>query len=300
MFSKEDVVRYFRPHGLSYPLIRHYTYNVEGLDKRLHFVGAQHVADSPTKDLVKHVLDTEPVNVIIVEGLVGDEPKSPWFKEKAQQEKEKGFTSHGSECAFAVCCAHEKKIDVIGGEISDDVLHEQLLAKNYDTDDYIGFYILREFIHKKNPVDDIKAQIDSIIKTPGLFTSKFREQHAPITCDRFYSWFTRVNNTTKQIQDLEIKDLEPIADDNHYFKTMADHVSHIRNEYLLGKINELLTDVKNNNVLVVYGAAHLVCLHPALNKSAQSTLDVMPEQIQQVVSVSCLGSSAAAAVGTNG
>ena len=227
-------------------------------NKSLNYIAANHSNDieSATFKTIKKAMDELSPEVIILEGFSSDEGINP-----------KGMIRHGERClkskfsncgepAYAIHLANQLEIPFIGAEPSDLAIMKEMVNKGYTVLDIAGFYLLRQIPQLKRQgklksLKDFPEQAESSLRS----NSKRLGLKTNISFSSFKSWYNDNNKTNKSFYDFDSNDAAPIQDGS-YFQQISSKIGFVRENGINKIIEEKVHEY--SNVLVVYGAGHLV------------------------------------------
>jgi hypothetical protein len=238
--------------------------------QHLVFIGAKHESrtDSSTFRLIDGAYEAFAFDTVIVEGVphsAGANPDRLLSRVDAQREVD-GFIE-GGETVPAVRGARAHGADVWGGEPDDGDIRSQLIADGVPAQDLLGFYTLRsipQWISERKIAsagdEHIVALIDAELK--------HNRQRLALPEDvlpdyaAWAGWYTQTNHKAFGAQ-FDPEETGPLADGRYGSNQVAALISRARDGFLLRIIAQHLN--AGEDVLVVFGASHLMILRPALD-----------------------------------
>lgn len=238
---------------------------------RLVFVAAQHANrdDSATFRLIREAYENFHFDTVIAEGFPTSRGANPPSVIKYAAENganAEGFVE-GGETVPTVLGAGRQRANLWGGEADDVEVKAQVLSAGFSAADLLGFYVLRSIPqwiaeHKIDSAGDsrLKPLVESALarnrvtlRLPNAVLSDYSQ---------WASWYSAANR--KPIDaGFVTEEVGPLADGKFYSNRIAYAVSRARDSYLHQLIISHLK--AKENVLVVYGASHLMIQRPALD-----------------------------------
>jgi len=220
--------------------------------KNLYYINASHVTDTnnPTCKTIEETIKRYKPQAIVIESVAT-----------------KGFSkdTKTSETTYAYSLAKANNIDLVAGEPPDSVVLDAMMAKGYSAKDVMAFYLLRRL-----PQDRREGTVfddDSFAKNAELWLNRCFPDYPgeKITVTEFKGWYDKHKVNNKSFLDIEVSDVAPDASpDAAYFQKIASDTVTIRDTHTVGKIADTMKT--HDNVLVVYGGAHLTDLRPVLEQ----------------------------------
>lgn len=239
--------------------------------RRLVFVAAKHAnrEDSLTFRLIRDAYAAYAFDSVIAEGFATSRgPNPPRIFQYASENgpRADGFVEAG-ETVPTVLGARQEGATLWGGEPDDAVVKASLLARRFAAEDLLGFYVLRNIPqwigerridHAGDPrleplVAEALARNRAALELPAAVLPGFAEWAA---------WYEALNR--KRIDaSFATEEVGPLADGRFGTNRIAYAISRARDAYL----HDLIVTHLNarENVLVVFGASHLMIHQPALD-----------------------------------
>jgi hypothetical protein len=244
-------------------------YKVGG--KRLVFVGAQHAnrADSLTFKLIRQAYDRFAFDTVIAEGFATSRGANPpsLFKYAAEAGPRPDGFVEGGETVPTVIGAEQQKAALWGGEADDLAIKTRLLTKGFSGADVLGFYVLRnipQWIGERKIVNAGDPRLPALV-TEALATNREKLQMLPSILPGFADWaaWYQVQNLRPIGASFVTEEVGPLADGKFGTNRIAYAISRERDAHLHDQIITHLN--AGENVLVVFGASHLMIHEPALD-----------------------------------
>lgn len=242
-------------------------------DKRLVFVGAQHAnrIDSPTFKLIDAAYAHFRFDSVIAEGFpTARGPNSARIIKYVADSAPRadGFVEAG-ELLPTVIGAQKQKAVLWGGEAHDLAVKASLFAKGISGEDLVGFHVLRTIPQwiRERKVDHAGDPRLAPLVDAALTSERASLQIPAATLPDFAAWsawYARING--KPIRaDFVTEEAGPLADGSFGSNRIAYAISRERAAYLHRLIVQHLN--RQESVLVVFGASHLMIHRPALDAS---------------------------------
>jgi hypothetical protein len=239
--------------------------------QRLVVVGAKHAnrTDSPTFRLIDDAYAAFAFDTVIVEGPPHSRgPNAEKLLRSVDAQSEVDGFIEGGETVPAVRGARAHGADVWGGEPDDADVRDRLLAQGIPAQDLLGFYTLRSIPQWIGEQKIVGAGDDCIVALIDAELDHNRERLAlPADVLPDYAawarWYMQTNHKTLG-PAFELEETAPLADGRFGSNKVATLISRARDGFLLEVIARHLN--AGENVLVVFGASHLMILRPALDE----------------------------------
>lgn len=239
--------------------------------KHFVFVGAQHAnrIDSPTFKLIDQAYANFQFDTVIAEGFPTSRGPNPARTLKYVADKgprSDGFVEAG-ELFPTAQGARKQQAQLWGGEASDLSVKAGLFARGVSSEDLLGFYVLRnipqwireqKIDHAADPrlVPLVEAALARDRATLQLSANTLRDFKA------WAAWYERLND--KPIgENFVTEEVGPLADGSYGSNAVAFAVSRERAVYLHNLVIRHLN--REEGVMVVFGASHLMIHRPALD-----------------------------------
>lgn len=159
--------------------------------------------------------------------------------------------------------ALDKNIDYIGGEADSLEIKEKMVSSHSSLKDFVTFLILRSIasFNRNNPKLTLTQSLN---KSYSHLESEYKLSRGELVHeDEFLEVAKNLLGKKFDLNELSTFDVAPICDDS---ATQAQkincQINKIRNTHLVSLIHEL--SQKYKNILVVYGAGHLVQIDPSI------------------------------------
>jgi len=238
--------------------------------QRLIFVGAKHATrvDSLTFRLIDQTYASFHIDTVIVEG-----PHYSWganadrlIRWIASQHETDGFLEAG-EIVPAVRQARERGAQVWGGEPDDANIRDRVLAQGFSSRDLLGFYTLRsvpQWISERK----IEGAADERVKPLIAAELEHNRQRLALPAtvlpeyNAWSEWYAQTNRKDFGVA-FDPEETGPLSDGGYRSSRIAEAISHARDQFLLSIIAQHLN--ARENIMVVFGASHLMILRPALD-----------------------------------
>jgi len=234
--------------------------------KNLYDINAAHVAgtDNPTcKTIAEAIVRYKPQAMVI------------------ESTNDKGFSADTpmSTAVYADSLARAHNIKVIAGEPSDSAVLDAMLDKGYSAKDVMAFYMLRSIPQGKRNGTIVDEESFARVAKNMLDMCFAGYKGEKITLPEFKAWYEAHKADNKGFLGIEISDIAPDASpDATYFQKLSAQAGIIRDRHIIGTIANALNAY--DNVLVVYGGAHLVQSQPVFEQmfgSKGETIQLVPD-----------------------
>lgn len=280
--ERSDSVRIDSKRVLSYtfeleklkPLKSPFVAEFQKKNKTLLFIASKHLSileypnlqDHPTLKTIKKLFQDAKPGVVIVEGInTGNELSPKSILPFAERCKAFGYKGCG-ESIFAINAAREANSEYITGEPRDAEILQRLREFGYQTEDLMGFYMIREIPQLKRQghfdgknFEAILEKHLSNIRTQLGFSGKFGP-------DEFAVWYAKNMRAPKDFRDIGNADAAPHGGKNaSYVQKISNRVTWLRDVRIVETIENMLN--RFDVVLVVYGGSHLITQQPTLIES---------------------------------
>jgi hypothetical protein len=238
--------------------------------QRLIFVGARHATrtDSLTFRLIEQAYAGFDIDTVIVEGPLyshgaNAERLFSWIE---RQREVDGFVE-GGEIVPTVRGARDHGAIVWGGEPDEAEVRERVLAGGYTLQDLVGFYTLRtvpQWVREQKITGADDSRTKLLIEAE-LERSRSRLQAPRDVLSNYASWAQWYERTNGKPFDASfaLEETGPLADGRHATNSISAAIARVRDEFLLEIIARHLN--ADENLLVVFGASHLMLLRSALS-----------------------------------
>jgi hypothetical protein len=227
----------------------------------LHTLGAKDPFETPTFKSIHALVNRYRPRVVVVEGYkTGDELSPPSISKHAAKCEAEKFKTCG-EPAFVVLEAKRIGADFISGEPSERFILESVLAEGRVEKDLLGFYLVRQIPQwrKSGELKDFDRKAEDLL---ALYRELFGSSIS-FSLAEFRDWYRTHVNVPKQLLDVTTDDVAPNSGQGAtYLQQISSQVGRIRDRSIVETIEKMVN--KFSNVLVVYGASHLLTQRPAL------------------------------------
>ncbi|GAA0545197.1 hypothetical protein FHS83_000602 [Rhizomicrobium palustre] len=237
----------------------------------LVFVGASHStrSDSPTFKLIADVYARKRFDTLIAEGFsYAAGPDAPRTLQWLQSQTETDGFVMGGESVPALRGAVQQHAHIWGGEPGDSVIRDRLLAEGISDVDLLGFYTLRsvpQWIREKRIADGGDPRVKDLVESE-LIRNRSRLGLKEALLPDYTAWAQWYERTNGQAfgSKFQLEEVGPLVDGDFSTNKLAAAVGRARDAFLLGTIADHLGE--GENLLVVFGASHLMILRPALDR----------------------------------
>jgi hypothetical protein len=157
----------------------------------------------------------------------------------------------------------KKKAAIFTGEPYESDILEFLKAEGFTLEDLLGFYVTRQIPEWKRSGQWKKENMGQIIQ--DLLTSYQQRFGNRISFNfkEFTSWYASHVKSPKSYSDINVEDVGPYWDPSAtYLQKISGLIGIVRDRTIVLTIAGALRE--HSNVLVVYGASHLLTQLPAL------------------------------------
>jgi hypothetical protein len=238
--------------------------------QQLIFVAAKHTTrvDSLTFRLIDEAYASFHINTAIVEGPPYSRgANADRLMKWVDAQREIDGSIEAGETFPAVRGARAQGAAVFGGEPDDAYLREQVIAKGFSEQDILGFYTLRSIPQwvgeeKIHGADDdrvrplVKSELEHNWERLSLPSTVLPDYAA------WAQWYAQTNHKAFGAA-FDPEEGAPLADGRYGSNKIAEAISHVRDEFLLNIIAQHWN--KDESIIVVFGASHLMILRPALD-----------------------------------
>ncbi|WP_129647570.1 hypothetical protein [Peristeroidobacter agariperforans] len=238
--------------------------------RRLVFVGAKHATrtDSPTFRLIEQAYCSFDIDTVIVEGPpyshgANAERLFSWVE---RQRDIDGFVESG-EIVPTVRGARDHRAVVWGGEPDDTEVRDRILARGFTLQDLVGFYTMRsvpQWMREQKITGPDDSRTKQLIEAE-LERSRSRLRAPADVLPSHASWAQWYERTNGKPFDASftLEEGGPLANGRYATNKIAEAIGRVRDGFLLEIIARHLN--ANQDVLVVFGASHLMMLRSALS-----------------------------------
>ena len=250
-----------------------YKFTKSGHD--LWYLAASHGTEvnSDTFKFIHYVLNTQKINIVIVEGFeTGLELSPTSITGHILDGKTATFYPNG-EPSFVIENALDKHIPFVGGEPSDKDIYNAILQKGFYAQDLLGFNFVRRIPQLKRSqqitnLESLQTQFNSYIKSK---LKDFDIKDFNFTFEDFKNWYKINQRKNLSLESGEKGETAPI-DGPYLTQKISKVITVIRDEHILKTINELLK--KFQNVFIVYGSSHYRVEHLALKNALGMPVEI--------------------------
>ena len=235
--------------------------------KRLYYLAAHHdnQVQSPTFKLVRQAFEDYNVKAVMIEGVFASMGESPFAVLKtASVTWEDDFVGDG-ESGYAAVLATTREIPFFGGEPDDLDVYQAMLAEKYSPEDMVGYYLVRQY---PQWVRQKRLEKKSLEKTASEFIAYTCQQFSipSVNCttyEKFKLWYKEKNKKDFP-KNFDKEEAAPYSHGRYFTQRISHRVGRFRDAFIVKQIATHLNTHKN--VLIVYGASHLLTQLPALQK----------------------------------
>jgi hypothetical protein len=214
---------------------------------------------SSTHKTIEYAIREFSPQVIILEGISYDRDfNMRKYISKAKEESKTGF-EHCSESIYAAYLASQNSIPFYGGEPSHLHIYEELLREGYTSDDFFGFYCIRQIPQwtlEKKAVN--KERVEDFIE---LFC-KIMGVKSTMNYSKLFSWYQERMGKTLVPSRISSEETRPMEQSKSFMQRIAYKATKLRDIQLLKTTEELMD--RYNRVLAIYGSSHHAVNLPAL------------------------------------
>ncbi len=233
---------------------------------KLFYLAAHHEnkTNSKTLELVKLLIESKPIQAIIIEPISFAEGISPQFYIDYSRKGLNGDFVEGGESAWAVLKAQEKSIPFFGGEPTHQMIFEGLIQAGYTELDVIGFFLIRQIPQWKRQKQTDSVKLEEF--APDYIKNSCRKIRLK-KCPTFFAvkkWYKDINNKDLTSQ-VNKEDAAPYLDSRIFTQRISGTIGRIRDMYTVDVIEKILVEYKT--VLVIYGASHFMTTSPVFEKA---------------------------------
>ena len=238
--------------------------------KRLVFMGAKHEnrSDSLTFRMIRDAYASFAIDTVIVEGFPTSRGANParLLEYAAQSPAKDGFVE-GGETVPAVLGAQLEGATLWGGEADDRDVKAWIIAQGFSEADLLGFYVLRnipQWIGERKIEHAGDPRLEPLV-TQALTRNRQALELSSNMLPSFSAWaaWYQALNQRAIGAGFITEEVGPLADGRFGTNRIAAAISRSRDAYLHDLIIAHLN--KRENVLVVFGASHLMINRPALD-----------------------------------
>ncbi|UUL81986.1 hypothetical protein [Sphingomonas qomolangmaensis] len=238
---------------------------------RLVFVAAQHEnrRDSLTFRMINAAYAITTFDTVIAEGFPtswGPNP-SRILDYVTKNPVRNGFTE-GGETVPTALGARQQGAMLVGGEADDAQIERQVIEAGASGEDLLGFYTLRaipQWIGERKIADAGDPSLAALVEK-SLDSNRAALGLPADTLPRYLDWaaWYEAKNGKPIGADFVTEEVGPLSDGDYKTNRIAVLVARARDAYLHNLIISHLN--KHENVLVVFGASHLMIHRPALDR----------------------------------
>lgn len=239
--------------------------------KRLVFIAAQHAnrSDSLTFKLINDAYNNFRFDTVIAEGFATSKGPNPAsvLKYAAENGPDKDGFVAGGETFPTVTGAKRKGATLWGGEADDLAIKERLSTVGVSGTDLLGFYVLRnipQWIRERKIENGSDPHLGALV-ADALARNRQKLQLEPTVLPGFPDWavWYQAMNGRRIGSDFITEEVGPLADGKFGTNRIAYAISRQRDAFLHHQVISHLN--AGENVLVVFGASHLLIQRPALD-----------------------------------
>lgn len=240
---------------------------------QLHFVAAKHQngAEGSTCRTIRDAFKKK-FNFLIVEGVAFSTINNPQDINFVKQCKDNNFKNCGEDtCAVAEALSANTPFSY--AEPDDLMIKEKIKLMGYTEEEMAFLYALRFIPEIRrmniNDIDGIKNRLQKYLKN---LSTKRLNLASDMTLDNFEKIHKEKYNSPINYLEIDTNTTSPQIDQNpSWANILASKIGRIRNEFILKMIQDRLNQY--HDVIVVYGAGHLVELRPALESMLGQSSD---------------------------
>lgn len=236
----------------------------------LIFIGAHHenATDSLTFRIIEDAFTRFSIDTLLTEGSAYSNGANPrgLLGYVARQREVDGFVE-GGETVPAVRGALASGATVWGGEPDDADVRDRVFSMGFGAEDVLGFYVLRlipQWVRERRiegPSDPRLVQLIELQLRHERTSLGLDEAVLP-DADAWLGWYRRMNR--KAIEEFEPREVGPLADGRYTTNRINAAIGSARDAFLLETVANHFN--AGENVMVVFGASHLMQLRPALDR----------------------------------
>lgn len=229
--------------------------------KALSFLAArhEHVLGSATFLLVEEEIESFRPEVVLIEGLETRHGFSPKFYVDEARVPRSDDRYPMGEPGFAASLAAARDIPFLGGEPSDEEVHEAIVGDEFELIDIVYFYVVRQIPQWKRNGEDEERDFEEL-STRRIATEEKRLRIPVGTFARresFEAWYARRNGRPFDYDEINTQPTAPLDHEGALFTNLLScRVGEVRDTHIVRQIAALLAH--HDRVLVIYGAGHHV------------------------------------------
>lgn len=246
-----------------YPFLSSYV----SKNKSLHYIATLHSTeeDSETFKLIEEVIKKNSIDMVIVEGIPNSRGISPvvfknWANGQGKEGKYDGF-----ETAFTIKISSVFNIPFIGGEPEETFIYEELLSKEFKTDDFLFYTFTQQVFQAK------EAKTLDMASLGNMFNDFIKRKTSQLnlnesyTLDDFYNWHLSNNLAPFNIDEIIPETCAPYASGELLTQRVSSAICILRDQFTISVIEKALNS--NDNIMIVYGGSHWSTQRESLEKT---------------------------------
>ncbi len=240
----------------------------------LDFIASDHSTglDSATFRTIRDTFKKVHAKIVIIEGFPFNAGVSPKFITDMSLKCLKDKFSVCMEPLYASYLARQDEVPFIGAEPNEEFILQGITKQGYSAEDLLGYYIVRMIPQWQQEGKFQKNKIKKLIEKEILDTKK----QIPVSKDYneadFEAWFRKATGQKFSTNTIRNSTIAPATDNKATtINKLAALTGRLRDEHIIKVIHQSLRDYKN--VLIVYGAGHLVMQRPAIEKMMGTSRD---------------------------
>jgi hypothetical protein len=243
-------------------------------DKTLVYLAAHHenLASGPTHKTVEAAIQKFKPNLVIIEGIQTSMGLSPYRYPDHPEDCARPGISSCSEAEYAAVLSKKAAIPFTGGEPDEKDILESVRARGYSPKDLIAFYTLRQVPQWVREGSWESGHAQTKIERFVSYYERILATRTGLTLSELHSWYHERLGRELDLDRLTAEDLAPISGENTtYLNRLSVEVGAARNLHLARLIESSIN--RYQNVLIVYGAGHLVSGRSMLNEAFSKSRD---------------------------
>ena len=224
--------------------------------KSLSYIATLHSTQegSETFELVSKTIKEERIELVIVEGIPNASSFSPisisnWATQQGEDGKYKGF-----ETAFTIKTCLSSDIPFIGGEPKEEYIYNELLKKDFTTEDYL-FYTFTQQVFQAKEANSLEEFIIEDYFKEYIYEKKtILSLENTYNFEEFQKWFKLNNFGNFSSSRLKPETCAPYESGKLLTQRVSSAMCILRDQFTITVIEKAL--IKFDNVMIVYGGSH--------------------------------------------
>lgn len=225
-------------------------------NKTLHYIATLHSTEegSETFKLIEETIKKNSIDMVIVEGIPNSRGISPdLFKNWANNQGKEGRYD-GFETAFTIKTSAALNIPFIGGEPEETFIYDELLRRNFKTEDFLFYTFTQQLFQAK------EAKTLDVLSLEDKFNDFIEQKTSQLNLDEnyilddYYDWYLSNNLTPFSVDDIIPETCAPYISGKLLTQKVSSTICILRDQFTISVIENALNS--NDNVLIVYGGSH--------------------------------------------